>query len=275
MHTTLVQTCFGCAANETVLYDHCKSHSAFVNPSELAQAATGVPACTANSSGDCIDSVQHLRDAKIFLTRGECRTYTGSAVENTRQVYEILGAQGIQYFDQCRPDGSHLNNDTTTMCLEHVFGPSSRKGAAKPENRFRFPQAPFLTDYNVGFAPYGYVYLPTACQEKSAVCGLQVRFHGCGHASPANQATQAYAEVNNIVLLDPNVPGQEGLDFNGNNATLSCNKGTAVEGNCKEISRVCWDGYGQLSEGYYLQSAPHMQSVWRMIQHLSSGDAST
>ena len=30
-------TCFGCAANETILYDHCKSHSGFVNPSELGK----------------------------------------------------------------------------------------------------------------------------------------------------------------------------------------------------------------------------------------------
>ena len=237
----------------------------------VARAATGVPVCANSSGGDCIDSVEHLRTAKIFLTRGECRTYTGSAVENTRQVYQILGAQGIKYFDQCRPDGSHYANDTTAMCLEHVFGKSSKKGAAAPGNNFRFPQAPFLTDYNVGFAEHGYVYLPTACQKKSAACGLQVRFHGCGHASPAAQTTQAYAEANNIVVLAPNVPGVEGLDFNGNNATSSCNKGTAVEGNCKEISRGCWDGYGQLSHDYYLQSAPHMQSVWRMIQHLSSG----
>jgi hypothetical protein len=278
-HQSSTPTCFGCAANETILYDHCKSHSGFVNPSELAQAATGVPVCGANrsrgggGSDDCIDGVEHLHAAKIFLTRGECRTYTGSAVENTRQVYEILGAQGIKYFDQCRPDGSHFANDTTAMCLEHVFGPSSKKGTANSANQFRFPQAPFLTDYNVGFAKYGYVYLPTACQAKSAQCGLQVRFHGCGHASQAEQTTQAYAEANNIVLLDPNVPGAdlEGLDFNGNNATFSCNKGTAVEGNCKEISRGCWDGYGQLSHDYYMQSAPHMQSVWRMIDHLSSG----
>ena len=129
-----------------------------------------------------------------------------------------------------------------------------------------------MTDYNVGFAEYGFVYIPTACANLSKTCGLQVRFHGCGSASPADATTQAFAEANGIVLLDPNVPGEDGLkDLSGNNASVSCNAGTAVEGNCKEISRGCWDGYGQLSEQYYMQSASHMQSVWRMIERLSSG----
>jgi len=42
-----------------------------------------------------------------------------------------------------------------------------------------------------------------------------------------------------------------------------------MHGNCKEIARGCWDGYGQLSEDYVLQSAPHMQTAWRMIKHIA------
>ena len=80
----------------------------------------------------------------------------------------------------------------------------------------------------------------------------------------------AFAESNNIVVLDPNVPGL----LSGNNATKSCNAGSSVAGNCKEIARGCWDGYGQLGEHYYMQSAPHMQSVFRMIAHVSGIDAS-
>eukprot|EP01046_Picozoa_sp_COSAG06_P007409 COSAG06_NODE_361_length_16829_cov_8.781112_15_plen_380_part_01 len=253
--------CYGCGPNETILYDHCKSHVGFVNATQLAHAAMVVPACGSNTSStgsseggggstDCIDDVANIRTAKIFLTRGECHTYTGSAVENTQDVYQLLGASnGIKYFDQCNPDGSHRSNDTTLMCLEHVFGPSlssssssagqqqQQASVAKAENNFLFPQAPFLTDYNVGFAEYGFVYIPTACANLSKTCGLQVRFHGCGSASPADATTQAFAEANAIVLLDPNVLGEDGLkDLSGNNASVSCNAGTAVEGNCKEIS---------------------------------------
>jgi hypothetical protein len=53
-----------------------------------------------------------MKDHKIYLTRGECRTYTGSAVNNTANVYEELGAQNVKYFDQCKPDGSRYDNDT-------------------------------------------------------------------------------------------------------------------------------------------------------------------
>ena len=48
------------------------------------------------------------------------------------------------------------------------------------------------------------------------------------------------------MLLSPGVPG----DNNGNNASDYCNENTPVSGNCKEISRGCWDGYGQLSKGF-------------------------
>ena len=136
--------CFGCDEGKTLLYDHCKSHASYVNASMLAAAAAAAPSCASTTAtargvpgtppranarsgsgsggGDCIDSVANLEAAKIFLTRSECRTYTGSAVENTRDVYAALGAKGMQYFDQCNPDGSHRKNDTIAMCLEHVFG---------------------------------------------------------------------------------------------------------------------------------------------------------
>lgn len=63
-------------------------------------------------------------------------------------------------------------------------------------------------------------------------------------------------QTHNIVLLAPNVPGYN----NGNNASDHCNSGDPqAHGNCKEISRGCWDGYGQMSKTYHLQSAAHMQ----------------
>ena len=76
----------------------------------------------------------------------------------------------------------------------------------------------------------------------------------------------AFAETNGIVLLLPSIQGK----LAGNNATASCNAGSAVAGNCKEISRGCWDGYGQLAGGYMLQSAAHMKTVWRMVARLAN-----
>ena len=138
-----VPYCFGCPANYTIEYDHCKSHANFVNTSILSDAAANVPACAHNGTNNdpnCIDEVSNLRRSRVFLTRGECRTYTGNAVLNSVDVYKQLGASQLMYFDQCNPDGSHKPNDTTKMCLEHVFGSSTAAQSAKLENNFLFPQ---------------------------------------------------------------------------------------------------------------------------------------
>jgi hypothetical protein len=134
------------------------------------------------------------------------------------------------------------------MCLEHTFGPSTGSKIANPLANWVFDQQQFVDEKGSGFAEFGYIYLPEACEESgTAVCGLQIVFHGCGSASLDNPETWAYAESNNIVIIHPNVPfaGVHGL--NGNDAVEYCNAGTDMAGNCKEISRGCWDGYGQLS----------------------------
>jgi hypothetical protein len=265
-HESSVPHCFGCPANMTVPYDKCKSHADFVNTSLLADAAKSIPVCTPGGSNtDCIDDTAGLRDAKVFLNRGECRTYTGPAVVNTMDVYKKLGVEKVLYFDQCNPDGSHKSDDVTLMCLDVCFGPLQPPVDADPANNFMFRQAPYVTDFNSGFGEFGYIFVPPKCAKKEVACGMEVRFHGCGGPGPADQETQNYAQSNNIVLLDPGVPGTN----NGNNASDYCNPDTAVEGNCKEISRGCWDGYAQLSLNYHLQSAPHMQTVWKMVKHIA------
>eukprot|EP00935_MAST-01C_sp_MAST-1C-sp1_P002666 g2666.t1 len=277
-HESSTPHCFGCPPNRTLLYDHCKSHAHWVNSTLLAEAARALPKCPpklkpkpkpsaeswaeaepvpAAALGDCIDDTTNLATARIFLTRGECRTYTGSAVENSREVYSLLGAKGMKYFDQCNPDGSHKGNDTVVMCFDQVFGPLKHMGVPSPDANFLFDQRPFIDDVSVGVGDYGYAYVPPACAQGKKACGLQVSFHGCGGAFPPSPKSMAYAESNAIVLLHPNIPNR----INGNNATGACNAGSAVSGNCKEISRGCWDGYGQLSEGYVLQSAAHMRAV--------------
>lgn len=264
-HESSVPHCFGCPPNMTLPYDKCKCHGDFVNTTLLADAARATPICVPGGSKDCIDDPANLRDAKVFLNRGECRTYTGPAVSNTMDVYKKLGVNNVTYFDQCNPDGSQKPDDVTLMCIAIAFGPLLPPVQANPNNNFMFRQAPYVTDDNAGFGEFGYAFVPPKCANKEVACGLEVRFHGCGGPGPADMETQNYAESNNIVLLDPGVPGQN----NGNNASLGCNAGTAVEGNCKEISRGCWDGYGQLSRNYHLQSAPHMQTVWKMVAHIA------
>jgi hypothetical protein len=235
--------CIGCPEDSTILYDHCKSHAHWVEPDLLIENAKNLKTCETEEESDCVDDFANLKDAKIFLARGECRTYTGPAVENTATVYKGLGAseENIIYFDLCNPDGSKKPGDTRKMCLEHTFGPSTNSKKGKRLANWVFDQKQFVDDKHVGFAEFGYIYLPEACEDSgTTVCGLQIVFHGCGSASLDNEETWAYAESNNVVIIHPNVP----FGLNGNSSATHCNAGTDMAGNCKEISRGCWDGYG-------------------------------
>jgi hypothetical protein len=62
-----------------------------------------------------------------------------------------------------------------------------------------------------------------------------------------------YAETNNIVLLMPRLSGMD-----------------TYQGNAPDVSRGCWDVFGQLSEKYTEQATPHMAPIMTMIQALNS-----
>eukprot|EP01065_Artemidia_motanka_P004664 TRINITY_DN1221_c0_g1_i1.p2 TRINITY_DN1221_c0_g1~~TRINITY_DN1221_c0_g1_i1.p2 ORF type:complete len:346 (+),score=46.32 TRINITY_DN1221_c0_g1_i1:71-1108(+) len=260
-----VPHCLGCPSGQTIVYDHCKNHAGWVNASRLVEVARSLPVCQPGQT-HCIDSPTNLTSARVFLTRGECRTYTGNAVVNTKDVFDgLAGVEVAQYFDRCLPDGKKKKNNTERMCFDAMYGPGVRPAAIpSPFHLHFFDQRPFLTDYNVGFASWGAAYIPAACKRNES-CGLQVRFHGCGGLGAPGPVE--LAEANNVVLLYPTIQGK--LNGGCNNATATCNAATPVAGNCQEVSRGCWDGYGQLSSEYVLQDAAHMQSVWRMVSHIA------
>jgi len=90
-----VPHCIGCPTNTTIMYDHCKSHGHWVNTTQLVENAQALATCANATDTDCVDDFENLKDAKVYLSRGECRTYTGNAVENTKDVYEKLGVSGV------------------------------------------------------------------------------------------------------------------------------------------------------------------------------------
>jgi hypothetical protein len=53
------------------------------------------------------------------------------------------------------------------------------------------------------------------------------------------------------------------------------NNVTQTYPNSYEIARGCWDGYGQLSPRYALQSAPHMRAVWAMVAWITGSSKTT
>jgi len=84
-----------------------------------------------------------------------------------------------------------------------------------------------------------------------------VQFHGCGGCgddalhSRYHDGWDQYATTNGVVVLKPCIKKYSNV--------------SVTYANSLEVERGCWDGYGQLSSNYALQSAPHMRNVWNMI----------
>ena len=240
----------------------------------------------------CLDNVRNLSNASIYLNRGECQTYVGGAEANTVAMYGQMTRRPddqILYFDSCNPDSSvPFANDTTAMCLHHVLPKLTKRPLLPPaasgqfNNTLQFGQWRYADDPNVGFEETAFAYIPRRCADLTAEpCSMAVSFHGCGGMGgppdPADScecpqflltlrvlplstlcgpvADVRYAESNGIVLLYPRIK-------KGNNASRTYP-------NSHEIERGCWDGYGQLSAHYALQSAPHMRAVWAMVKQVT------
>lgn len=264
-----VPRCDGCPEGKTLVYDHCKSHAQWVDVGMLPDYPRRCG----------LVDVANIRNASIHLARSECNTYVGGAVVNTLDMYAMMTddpTAQIQYMDLCNKSSASTHTEGEA-CVIHVLGPNSKAArssgnssatlrppavAGKTLNIHRFPQAPFLDDFGVGFAEFGYIYLPDMCRPgspslPSGGCKLFVHFHGCGAAGQdlkASSAAMRYAETNGFVLLHPAIQ-------NNNNVSL-------LYANAFEVARGCWDGYGQLTDDYALRTSPHMRNVWRMVQHL-------
>jgi len=150
--------------------------------------------------------------------------------------------------------------------MEHVLRNSMEHLLKKPMNPpvpyatssvKIFDMMPFIEDHNIGFEGTGFAYIPNKCYNTSNACQIMVRFHGCGGNGGVNQNStmHCYAEANDMIVLYPRIK-------KNNNCSRTYQ-------NSYEIARGCWDGYGQLSEDYALQSGAHMSTVWRMISQLA------
>jgi hypothetical protein len=83
---------------------------------------------------------------------------------------------------------------------------------ARPQNLLEFEQSEFTGSHGrmAGLDNIGYLYVPTACQNKEIVCRLHIAFHGCwmsrgviGTQFVEHSGYNKIAEVNNIIVLYP------------------------------------------------------------------------
>ena len=74
-----------------------------------------------------------------------------------------------------------------------------------------YNQDEFFTDISLtSMDSTGYVYVPTACQDKKKQCQLHLAFHGCvqgrkyvSSAFAAHAGYNSVAEMNDIIVLYP------------------------------------------------------------------------
>ena len=264
-----VPFCDGCPPGFTLVYDHCKGHPQWVDVGMLPDYPRRV--CGDGGKIGCIDDVNFLQNTSVFLARSECRTYIGGSEVNAVALYAELTNEpneSILYFDDCNPDGSNKPNNTNAMCMQHVLPRITNRTLNPPVPKkdsnsslgswIRFNQNEYIDDFNVGFDDAGWLFVPETCK-KGEKCTLMISFHGCGGCGdggpPGVDGFDGYAASNGIVVLKPCI--------------RYYNNASQTYPNSMEIERACWDGYGQLSSQYALQSSPHMRNVWNMIKEVS------
>lgn len=126
------------------------------------------------------------------------------------------------------------------------------KVAAKDDNLFRFDQTPYFVGKSTSMGTFGYIYIPTACQQ-GAACRLHVSFHGChqdtneiGSEYARDAGYNQWAEANNITVLYPYV------------------EANSLLGN----PNACWDWWGYTDRNYAYKTGVQMTSVRAMINSL-------
>ena len=156
--------------------------------------------------------------------------------------------------------------------LEHIYGDLNPPSPNLPGRLLRFAQAEFAGDAfaTSSLDDYGYVYVPQAVLDGGQARGVHIVLHGCkqgysyvgfaaGRADIANHPPfgnryitttgyNAIAESNNLIVLYPQVTG---------------NDGGAVQN-----PDGCWDWWGYTGRDYYSQKAVQISAVYKMLQRL-------
>jgi hypothetical protein len=158
-----------------------------------------------------------------------------------------------------KPFINNCNYSVSYTILQHIYGditPAS-SSMARPQNLLEFEQSEFTGSHGrmAGLDNIGYLYVPTACQNKEIVCRLHIAFHGCwmsrgviGTQFVEHSGYNKIAEVNNIIVLYPQT--RRSFLFPRNPSS-------------------CYDWWGYTSEDYATQRGPQMAAVKGMIDRLT------
>jgi hypothetical protein len=258
---------FFCAQdNLSIALTSCTKDPVLISVTELV-------AITHNTAATfTIDSPDNLKNDKVFVFAGTLDSvvhsgvgrklveYYGHFVQegNIDSVFSIPSEHGFPTDDYGNPCDVHqspfINNCSYSAAynlLNHIYGDIkyANSSSAVADNLLEFDQAEFFIDVPklVSMDSVGYVYVPTACKDKSTKCRLHLSFHGClqgrmyvGSMYALKTELSGLAEVNDIIILYPQTV----------NSTLN--------------PKGCWDWWGYTGVDYASKLGYQMDGVEMM-----------
>lgn len=231
-----------------------------------------------------IDPLSNMAQSKIYLFNGDHDlTVKRPVADATEQFYRALGVTEANFSYVKLPKAAHayitdgygaacdfipkegekseyINNcqyDQAGAIVRFFYAdartPNAPAAARQPQ---LFNQAPFVGDTSrSGMGKTGYVYVPEACEGGRQTCRIHVAFHGCQMASnligdhfAVNAGYNRWADVNNIVVLYPQIDG---------NARPTSNP------------KACWDWFAYTGYDFARKSGFQMTAVRKMIGALA------
>jgi hypothetical protein len=193
-----------------------------------------------------IDNPLYMTDDKVYLFSGsEDSSVNPIVVDSLRSYYlnfvklsNLVSDFNIQaehcfptldYGAPCMSGGPpYIGNcsfDGAGRALGVLYDNLNKPSEMVTANLIKFNQEayyPLLRKELSSLSEYGYIYVPTACQNNEQ-CHLHISFHGClqaltdiGNEYAANTGFNRWAEANNIIVLYPYAKQSTMLPINPN-----------------------------------------------------------
>ncbi|MBL7544717.1 MAG: PHB depolymerase [Bdellovibrionaceae bacterium] len=202
------------------------------NPSAL-KVDTYVKKAQAEAQAGTIEKLANLKRSKIYIfaspkdgvikheSSDRLYEFYSQFVPQNQIVYQnqIAAAHSWvtkDYGNECDVQAlPWLNNckyDMAGDILKHLYGPLNANRTIRNDMRsqiYAYDQTEFQSQ-NSALFDYGYIFIPTNCGTRRALCKLHVALHGC-QMNPDHVRDQfavhsglnSWAEANNIVVLYP------------------------------------------------------------------------
>jgi poly(3-hydroxybutyrate) depolymerase len=147
--------------------------------------------------------------------------------------------------------------DAAGILLAQLYGELKPRVPSHGSQLRQFDQKRYAAPGATSLEPFGYVYVPTRC-EQGATCRVHVAFHGCrqstsfvGQAFVKDAGYNEWAEANDIVVLYPQAAKSLMMPLN---------------------PQGCWDWWGYTGEDYATRKGPQLLTVRGMLAALGFPD---